>query len=108
MATLEDKIFDALAIRDTANYFSTITDNIQYNIKTILIQNGLNQILTCQLQGAREDTFTDVYNVGNSFTVNANTNDYQPMTNYFPYLRLKVSSTTPTTGTLTAYLERAR
>jgi len=98
----QDKTFNALAIRDTALKTSTPSEHKQFSPKTIAVCNKLDQLVTFQLQGSFEETFTEVFNIGATFDVAANTNGWQNASVYFPYLRLTAQCTTaPTTGTLT-------
>jgi hypothetical protein len=103
----EDKIIDALAVRDTSNHNSSGSENKGYIPKTIIVHNGLNQQVSIQVQGSVDDTFNNPLTVGNSFNVAASTDDYDVLTDYLPFLRVVASCTTaPTTGTLTVYLAK--
>ena len=109
MPIRESQVFNALAIRDTSNHFSDAADSFDATLKTILIENGLNQTVTFQLEGSRDEAFTKPINVGNTFDVATNINTYQVISDYFPYLRLKASClTAPTTGTLSCYFEAGK
>ena len=100
-----DKTFNALAIRDTALKTSTSSDHKQFTPKTIAVCNKLNQQVTFQLQGSFDNSFAEVFNIGATFNVAANTNGWQNASVYFPYLRLTAQcSTAPTTGTLTVFV----
>lgn len=100
------KIFNIEAIRDTSSHNSSIFDNRGFTVKTIGICNGLDQSISLQLQGSSEDTFDNMFNIGEPFTVNASTNSYNTTTDYFPYIRVVATcSVAPTTGTLTVYVE---
>ncbi len=102
-----DVVYDALAIRDTVSHISTVSSVIGYYPKTILIENGLNQIVTFQVQGSRTADFAKVITVGASFDVAAGSNDYQTLTDYFPYLRLTaICSVAPASGSLTVSVEK--
>ena len=95
----EDIVFNALAIRDTVNHDSLESVSGIFQAKTIFVENGLNQDVTFQLQGGRGSVWI---NIGATFDVVANTDDYETVTDYFPKFRLKAScSIAPTTGSLT-------
>ena len=99
-----DKVFDALAIRDTSNHNGTTVALVEYRLKTIIIENGLNQTVTFQCQGSANDDFSNNFNIGASFDVTATTNTFQTCDSYFPYMRLTaICGTAPTTGALTVY-----
>lgn len=99
-----DKPFDALAIRDTAEHNSSVSNHQQFSPKTIAICNKLNQTTTFQLEGSFNSSFAEVFDIGATFDVAAETNAWQNASVYFPFLRLKAScSVAPTTGTLTTF-----
>jgi hypothetical protein len=103
----EDKVINALAIRNTSNHTSTVAEEKGYIPKTIIVHNGLNQTVSVQLQGSIDDTFNNPLTVGNAFNVSASEDDYATLTDYLPYLRVVAScSIAPTTGTLTVYLAK--
>lgn len=103
----EDKVFDALAIRDTSNHDSGKSDSGEFTAKVILIENGLNQTVTFQLQGSRDASVW--LDIGATFNVAASTNQYETVSTYFPCYRLQaICSTAPTTGTLDAYIVKTR
>lgn len=105
----EDKIVDAVAVRDTSDRFSAVSDNRGAVPKTVIVHNELNQSVAVQLQGDREATFSNVINIGSPFTINATSDDYVTMSDYFPYLRVKYTcSVAPTTGAVTIYMEKVR
>ena len=103
----EDKVIDALAIRDTSAHNSTADESKGYIPKTMIIINHLDESVSCQLQGSVDDTFTDPLTVGDAFVVPASTDDYETLTDYMPWLRIVATcSTAPTTGTLSAYIAK--
>ena len=105
--TGQDQILDALEIRDTSDHLSSIADSTGFVPKTLIIHNSHNQIVTCQLQGAALVAFSNPIDIGSSFTVAATTDDYQTISDYFPFLRLKASfSTAPASGDITVFLEK--
>ena len=103
----EDKIFDALAIRDTSNHDSEKSNSGEFTAKVIIIENGLNQTVTFQLQGSRDCTVW--LDIGATFDVAASTNQYETVGTYFPCYRLQaICVTAPTTGTLDTYIIKTR
>lgn len=108
MTAREDKIFDALAITDTSNHNSTVSDNQHNTAKSILVDNGLDQTVTLQLEGDRTSAFSTPVDIGAPFDVTASTRDYHTVDDYFPHLRLAaICATAPTTGSLTVYIQKA-
>ena len=102
----EDRVFEAEAIRDTANYDSLESRTGEFTAKTIFIENGLNQQVKLQLQGARNSTWL---NIDSSFNVAAATNSYETVTDYFPKYRVQAScSTAPTTGSLDIWIIKSK
>jgi len=100
-----NKIFDTEAIRDTSLKTSTVEDSRSFSAETIAVVNGLNESVTCQLQGAATSSFTDVFDIGNSFNIAASTNDFETVTAKFMFYRLTaICGTAPTTGDLTVYI----
>lgn len=101
----EDKIFDALAIRDTAVKNSVVSVSGEFLAKTIFIENSLNQEVTFQLEGSRNSTKV---NIGAPFVVPANTNTYQTVSDYFPkYSMTAQCSVAPASGTLDVWVIKA-
>lgn len=101
------KIIDALAIRDTSNHNSTVSDSVNYQAKTILIISTLDEDVTLQLQASCDLAFTDVIDVGSTFTATKLVNGYESVDTYFPYFRVTaICATAPTTGVLTIVLEK--
>ena len=90
------------AIRDTSNHNGVTVFNGDFVVKTLIIENGLNQIVTLQSQASGHADFSNSFDVGSAFDVSASTNTYQTCESYFPYWRLTaICGTAPTTGTLT-------
>jgi len=103
----EDRIFVALEIRDTDTHDSHPSDCRAFKVKTIIVHNGLNEDVTIQVQGDRERGFSHPLDLGASFTVTAGTDDYQTLTDYWPYLRAQATcSTAPTSGSLDVWVEK--
>ena len=100
----QEMTFDALAIRDTSNHNGIIINNYDFQLKTIIIENGLNQAVTLQCQASAHSDFSANFNVGSSFQVSANTNTYQTCDAFFPFMRLSaICGSSPTTGALTIH-----
>ena len=101
---LEDTMFDGEAIRDTDAHNSATVPAHELPIKTLIINNGLNQTATCQVQASRDAT--NWFNVGSAFDV-TNGWTYQTCDTFFPYGRMVVQcSVAPTTGTFSAWCEK--
>lgn len=99
----QEKTFDASEIRDTSSHNGSVINNFDFQLKTIIIHNHLNQQVTLQCQ-ASADGVNNWFNVGSSFNVSASTDTYQTCDAYFPYMRLTaICGTSPTTGDLTVY-----
>ena len=102
MSVNTQDIFTDEAIRDTSNHNGAIVFNGDFVVKTLIIENGLNQTVTLQCQASAHDDFSHAFNVGSSFDVSASTDDYQTCDSYFPYWRITaICGTAPTTGVLT-------
>ena len=100
----EIAVFDLEAIRDTAVHNSISSDNSQFHLKTIVISNGLNQTVTLQVQGSRDNSTW--INIGSTFDVAASTNTYQTSDTFFPFMRITaICSVAPASGTLSAWFE---
>ena len=98
----EDKIFNSLEIRNTDLQTSDVAASGEFIAKTIFIENGLNQTVTFQLQGARDGTWL---NVGSTFEATASTNLYQTVSDFFPKYRLTAQcSVAPTSGSLSVWI----
>ena len=102
----EDYIFEALAIRDTVNHDSSESKTGEFTAETIFIENGLDQEVSLQLQGARNSTWL---NINNPFNVAATTNIYKTVTDYFPKYRIKaICGTQPSTGNLDVWVIKSK
>jgi hypothetical protein len=100
-----EKAFDALAIRDTSSHNSDVIDNQGWRIKTIIVENSLNQTVSFQCQASANSDFSNSFNVGSSWDVSATTNTYQTCDSYFPYFRLIATcASAPASGSLTVYI----
>ena len=96
--------FNAEAIRDTSAHNGAVINNFDFQLKTIIIENGLNQAVTLQCQASAHSDFSNSFNVGSPFDVSSSTNTYQTCDAYFPYMRLVATcSTAPTSGSLTVH-----
>lgn len=101
----EDKVFDALAIRSTSTQDSSVSASGEFSAKTIITENGLNQSVSCQLQGSRNSTW---FNIGSPFVVTASTNQYQTVSDYFPKYRIQATcSVAPSSGSLNIWIIKA-
>jgi hypothetical protein len=99
----EDKVFDEEAIRDTSVLNSNIAKTGEFQAQTIIIENSLDQQVTLQLQGSRDNT--KWLDINNAFNVAASTDDYETVTDYFPCYRMTaVCSVAPTSGLLTCWI----
>jgi hypothetical protein len=100
-----DKTFDAVAIRDTSDHEGDIIFNGDFVIKTIVVENEMNETVTCQCQGSVHDDFSNSFDVGGEWDVLASTNLPQTCDAYYPYWRIVATcAIAPTTGTITAHV----
>ena len=98
--------FDEEAIRDTSEHTSALLDNRGFQLKTIIIENGLNQPVTLECWASRHEDFSHSFLVGASFDITSSTDDYQTCESYFPFMKIKATcSTAPTTGNLSVVFE---
>jgi len=101
----QEKTFDAEAIRDTSSHNGSVVYNGDFVIKSLIVENGLNQAVTFQCQGSAHSDFSNVFNIGSSWDVSASTNLFQTCDSYIPYWRIVAQcSTVPTSGTLTVII----
>jgi len=99
-----ERTFDALAIRDTSAHNGAVINNYDFQLKTIIIENSLDQTVTLQCQASAHADFSNAFNVGSSFNVNAATNTYQTCESFFPYMRLVATcASAPSSGALTVH-----
>jgi len=99
----QEKTFDALEIRDTNTHNGTTIDNFDFQLKTIIIHNHLDQTVTLQCRASVNGS-DNWFDVGSSFDVAASTDTYQTCSSYFPYMRLQATcSSSPSSGDLTVY-----
>ena len=100
----QEKAFDAEAIRDTSLHNGILIFLGEFRLKTIIIENGLNQTVTLQCKGSAHADFSNSFNIGSSFDVSANTDTYQTCDSYFPYMRLTaICSVAPSSGNLSVH-----
>jgi hypothetical protein len=97
-----------IAIRDTANHDTDMSNTGEFNAETIMVENTLDQTVTFQLKGTIAGT--NVWcNVGPTFTVTNGTNDYETVSDYFPCYKLTAScSTAPTSGDLNVWIIKSK
>jgi hypothetical protein len=104
MQYLESTMFDALAVRDTSAHNSESIPSNELPIKTLIINNSLDQTVTLQMQASRDNT--NWFNVGSTFDITTGWG-YQTCETFFPYGRMVAQcSVSPTTGTLSAWCEK--
>ena len=102
MSVNSQNTFTDEAIRDTSVHNGDVVFNGDFVVKTLIIENGLNQIVTFQCQASANADFSNSFNVGSTWDVAASTNTYQTCSSYFPYWRVVAQcGTAPTSGTLT-------
>ena len=102
MAINNSKAFDALAIRDTSPHTSDIIYNGEFVVKTLIVENSLNQTVSIQCYGSNNPDFTNSFMVGEAWDVTAGTNVYQTCDSYIPYYRaVATCSVAPASGTMT-------
>lgn len=101
------------AITDTNPHTSAVIDARGYATKALLVQNGLNQSVSIQVQ-VSSDGQTNWTNVGNAQSVGAGTkvaigpDTIAALGHAYPYYQLVATcSTAPTTGSLSATVEMA-
>jgi hypothetical protein len=94
--------FQAEAIRDTNSHNGTVVFNGEFVVKTLVIENGLNQTVSFQCQGSANADFSNSFNIGSSFDVASSTNTFMTCDTYIPYWRIVATcSVAPSSGTLT-------
>ena len=102
----EDHVMDSEEIRDTAETYSSVSDERGFVPKTVIVENNLDAQVSVQVQGARDSAFTIVHNIGSAFNVPASDKDFATLTDYFPYLRVCIiASSAPTSGDIDVYIE---
>ena len=105
MSVNKDLAFNELEIRDTNDHTSVEINNGDFVIKTLIIQNSLNQAVTFQCQGSAEASFDNPFDIGSTWDVTANTNTYQTCDAYIPYWRIIAScASAPSSGSLTIFV----
>jgi len=106
----EDQVMTDLEIRDTDDHLSSITDNRGYVPKTILVENTLDVDLKLCIGGSRYDDFTvGIAACGGEQTINAGENAYFTISDYFPYMMVRVHcDTAPTSGDVNVFFERVK
>jgi len=105
MAINQARPISALAIRDTSAHTSDAVFNGEFIIKTLVVENGLNQVVSFQCHGSANSDFSNYFNIGSSWEVAATTNTYMTCDTYIPYWRIVATcDTAPTSGTLTVII----
>lgn len=101
MSVNKQSSISALAIRDTSAHDGDIVFNGDFVIKTLIIENGLNQSVTLQCSGSANSDFSNSFNIGSPFDVTGTTNTYMTCETYIPYWRVTATcSVAPSSGTL--------
>jgi len=101
MAINQARPISALAIRDTSAHPSEVVFNGDFIIKTLVVENSLNQTVSFQCQGSANSDFSNAFNIGSSWDVVASTNTYMTCETYIPYWRITATcSVAPASGTL--------
>ena len=102
MSVNQSLAFDNLEIRDTNDHTSVVVFNGEFTIKTLIIENGLNQQVSFQCEGSAHSDFSNPFLIGSSWPATANTNLYQTCDSYIPYWRvIATCASAPTSGGLT-------
>lgn len=102
MSVNNERVFDDLEIRDTSDHTSSQVYNGDFVIKTLIIENNLNQTVALQCQGSANPDFSNPFNIGSEWEVTASTNTFQTCDSYIPYWRVIAScDIAPTSGDLT-------
>ena len=105
MALNQQAPINALAIRDTNDHNSDTVFNGDLFIKTLVIENGLNQAVTLQCEGSAHSDFSNYFLIGSEWAVPANTNIYATCDSYIPYWRVVATcASAPTSGSLTVII----
>ena len=103
----EDKIFDDEEIRDTNDHTSGVSESRGFSPKTIMVCNEHDEEGVFQLQGSIDSSFTHIFLIGGTFSIAADTCEYETLEDYFPYLRVIASyATAPTTGALDMWIAK--
>jgi hypothetical protein len=101
MAVNQARAIDVLAIRDTSPHTSETVFNGEFIIKTLVVENSLNQAVAFQCQGSANSDFSNPFNIGGSWEIAATTNAYMTCETYIPYWRITATcSVAPASGTL--------
>lgn len=99
------KAIDALAIRDTSPHTCDTVYNGSFIIKTLVVENELNQTVTFQCEGSANADFSNPFNIGSTWDVTATTNTYMTCETYIPYWRITATcSVAPSSGTLSVFV----
>jgi len=99
------KAIDTLAIRDTSEHTSLEVDNGDTVIKTLVIENILDQAVTFRCEGSANSDFSNHFDIGYPWDVPASTNIYATCNSYIPYWRIVATcASAPTSGTVTVWV----
>jgi len=101
MLVEEKLLINAEAIRDTAGHDSLIHDIRWCGVKSLIVENSLNQTVTLAFYGSRNSDMSNAF-LKTSFDVTATTNMVADCSCYFPYMRITATcASSPASGTLT-------
>lgn len=101
MISVEMYTFEAEEIRDTNIHWGDILDLRGFSLKTIIVENDLNQTVSLECWGSRHEDFSKSFLIGTSWDVTATTYEPQTCTYYYPFMRIKATcSVAPTSGDL--------
>jgi len=100
-----EKTFDAEAIRDTSVHNGITIALHEYRLKTVIIENSLDQVVSIYCEGSTHADFSHNFMIGSApFDIPATTDTYDTCDSYFPYMRMVAQcDTAPTTGSLTIH-----
>ena len=100
------ELFSNKAIRDQNVHTSKVEDAREFKAETLAVANGLDQIVTFQLQGSHDISFSEVWDIADTFTVLANSNEIEVVDYKFLYYRLlaECKNGSPTSGNLNVYI----
>ena len=105
MSVNTSRTFDDEEIRDKSSHNGSVVFNGDFIIKTLIVENGLNQIVSCQCQGSAHSDFSNSFDIGGAWNVSANTTQPQTCDSYYPYWRVVATcDIAPASGGLTVII----
>ena len=103
----EPPTIDAESIRDTNTFTGVKIDTGEFTAETIVVYNSLDQSVDIQLQGSIDGTTW--IDIDTTFTITATTNEYETVSDFFPFYRCTAKCTiSPTTGTVTVWVVKSK